>query len=143
MNELGILYRVSGRLDKAEPLLAEALAAQRRVMGDSHPFTLSSINSLAVLYLMQSRYEEAEPLFRESLSGKRRSLGESHPSTLKTTYNLACLTAIGGRNREALDLLTQAADHGYVNERIADDPDLASLHGNPEFEAIVARVSAP
>jgi len=140
MNELGILYRVSGHLDKAEPLLAEALASQRRVMGAAHPFTLSSMNSLAVLYLMQSRYDEAEPLLRESLDGKRLSLGESHPSTLKTTYNLACLAALDSRNREALDLLTRAADHGYINERIGGDPDLTSLHGDPEFEAIVARV---
>jgi non-specific serine/threonine protein kinase/serine/threonine-protein kinase len=139
INELGILYRVSGRLDEAEPLLVEALASQRHVMGDGHPFTLSSMNSLAVLYLMQSRLDEAESLFRECFQRKRVVLGDSHPSTLKTAYNLACVVARGGRSREALDILAQAADHGMVFERIGSDPDLASLRGDPEFEAIVAR----
>jgi len=140
ITDLGILYRASGRLEQAEPLLTEALAGQRKVKGDKHPFTLTSMNSLGLLYAVQARYAEAEPLFRESLRGKQLVLGKAHPSTLKTAYNLACLSALTGREREALDYLSDAADQGYSDPRIADDPDLAALHGHPEFETIVARI---
>ena len=39
MNNLGVLYRQQGRLDKAEPLLTDALEGRRRVFGDEHPRT--------------------------------------------------------------------------------------------------------
>jgi serine/threonine protein kinase/tetratricopeptide (TPR) repeat protein len=137
--DLGILYRVSGRYDEAEPLLLDALADHRRILGDDDPFTLSSMNSLALLYQIQDRRVDAEPLYRESLERKRRVLGASHPSTLKTMYNLACLAALEMRQEEALTLLDEATGLGFIGNRIAEDPDLRSLHGNPRFEAIVAR----
>ena len=42
--------------------------------------------------------------------------------------------------RPALAFLRRALDAGYATDYIALDPDLESLHGDPEFETIVAEV---
>ena len=47
---------------------------------------------------------------------------------------------VTGRQAGALQWLGKAMEHGYTDMRITDNPDLASLHGTPEFEAIVAEV---
>ena len=52
---------------RAETLQRMALEASRRVRGEDHPHTLSSMHSLANAIKMQDRHSEAEPLFRESI----------------------------------------------------------------------------
>jgi Flp pilus assembly protein TadD len=53
------------------------------------------------------------------------------------SYNLACFWAATGHRGKTIVALRQAIDVGFVSNWIADDPDLASLHGDPEFEAMV------
>jgi len=54
-------------------------------------------------------------------------------------YNLACLYAQMGRKAHAIEELKEAERTGFKNkEIIRDDPDLANLLGDPEFEALVA-----
>jgi hypothetical protein len=55
-------------------------------------------------------------------------------------YNLACYWALAGGRREALTFLRRSVDLGYSEPWISRDPDLASLRGDPEFEAIVAEI---
>ena len=56
-------------------------------------------------------------------------------------YHLARYYALAGDRVEALRLLRRSVELGsYRDEVIANDPDLASLHGDPEFETIVAEV---
>ena len=106
-----------------------------------HPDTLSSMNHLALLYWKQGRYDEAESLYLETVEIRRRVLGESHPDTLWSVYNLGCVAALRGDREQALDWLRKAVDSGFTAaDWMTKDPDLASLHGDPEFEAIVAEV---
>ncbi len=53
-------------------------------------------------------------------------------------YNLACGYALLGDRERALGTLAAAAERGE-GFAIATDPDLASLHGDPRFQAIVVR----
>jgi serine/threonine protein kinase len=140
MGTIGKVYRNLGLYEQACPLLEQAFARRRELRGDDHPETLRSVNDLAILYEDQGRYDEAEPLFLETLETRKRVLGDDHPLTLVSLYNLACFAATRGKREEALDFLQRALDNGYASDRICDDPDLASLHGDPEFEAIVAEV---
>jgi tetratricopeptide (TPR) repeat protein len=55
-------------------------------------------------------------------------------------YDLACYYALAGDRLAAIERLRRAVDLGYASDWISRDPDLAALHGNPEFEAIVAEV---
>ncbi|MCI0658728.1 MAG: tetratricopeptide repeat protein, partial [Acidobacteria bacterium] len=56
-------------------------------------------------------------------------------------YNLACYMALTGNRSEAIRLLRRAVDLGDVDSYIERDPDLATLRGDPGFDAIVAEVS--
>jgi tetratricopeptide (TPR) repeat protein len=91
MKALGGVYEKSGQLDEAEPLFKEALDTRRRVLGDTHPDTLSSINNMASLYKAKGKYDLAEPLFKDALDVRRRVLGDTHPDTLISIYDTANL----------------------------------------------------
>jgi serine/threonine protein kinase/Flp pilus assembly protein TadD len=61
------------------------------------------------------------------------------PHDSNILYNAACTYGVMGRKREALDLLRRSKSAGYANpDWIKRDPDLACLHGEPEFEELIA-----
>ena len=47
------------RFGEAEPLFLETLEISKRVLGEEHPDTLSSMNSLVVLYQRWGKPEKA------------------------------------------------------------------------------------
>jgi Flp pilus assembly protein TadD len=52
-------------------------------------------------------------------------------------YNAACMYALGGNKEHALQMLTRAQAAGFHDSNWARrDPDLALLHGEPEFERL-------
>jgi Flp pilus assembly protein TadD len=52
-------------------------------------------------------------------------------------YNAACVYCLLNRKTEALDALRKAWDAGFQDSRWARrDPDIAILHGEPEFERL-------
>jgi thioredoxin-like negative regulator of GroEL len=75
-------------------MLRDALAIQRRVLGDEHPDTLDSMTELAKLLAREGRYDEAEKLLVAALAGRRRVLGENHPDTTATSQELARLGSL-------------------------------------------------
>ena len=126
---------------EAEKLRRDVLGVQRRVLGPEHPLTLSTMTELANNLSVQGRYKDADALLEETLAIQKRVRGVNNPDTAETEYNLACNAALGGHKAEALALLKEAFEHGLspLNKKhMAEDPDLKSLHGNPEFEALVA-----
>jgi len=141
MVDLAYLHLTAERYDEAERLYQHALEIQRRVLGDDHPDTLTSMNNLAFFYLQVGRYGEADRLYGDTLQAQRRILGQDHPSTLETLYGSICLKALQGMKAEALDLLREAVASGWTDADWArEDSDLDSLHGDAEFEAILAEI---
>jgi len=60
------------------------------------------------------------------------------PNDTNVLYNAACTYGLLQRKREALDTLKQALDAGFGNiDWAARDPDLACLHQDPEFLALL------
>ena len=57
-------------------------------------------------------------------------------------YNCACTYAVMGDKKQALVCLRNAIMAGYKNvtEWVKSDPDLESLHHDPEYEALVAEI---
>jgi tetratricopeptide (TPR) repeat protein len=105
--ELGNQLFAQGKLDRAEPLLCEALQAYRETLGPRHPNTLNSINSLGMLLRAQGDLAGAEPLLRESLKACRNTLGPRHPDTLSSINNLGMLLRDQGDAADALELLRE------------------------------------
>ena len=139
-NLAGTLFS-AGKIAAAERLQRETLDIQRRVLGAEHPETLLAANNLANTLAAEQQFVEAEKLHRETLGIRRRTLGPEHPETGKSEYNLACVLALSGRHEEAISLLSDALRHGLDSTtatQMAADADLASLHRDPRFEALVA-----
>ena len=60
------------------------------------------------------------------------------PNDPNTIYNAACTYGLLQRKAEALSLLKKAKELGYTDlPWAARDPDLACLHGDPEFQRLV------
>jgi non-specific serine/threonine protein kinase/serine/threonine-protein kinase len=142
ITNLSVTLMHEGRYAEAEKMERELLDIERRVLGPEHPDTLDTINTLAGILEEEGRYDEAEKMERELLDIQRRVLGPEHPATAVSVYNLGCLAARQGRRNEALSLLSEAVDHGapaHIDLGIDKDPDLKSLHGDPRFDALVAK----
>jgi len=110
ISNLGVLLRVQGKLDEAEPLLRGALEVRRRKLGDEHPSTLTSVGNLGNLLYSQGKLGEAEPLLREALDVNRRKLGNEHPETLVSIGNLGNLLYSQGKPHEAGPLYSEALE---------------------------------
>jgi tetratricopeptide (TPR) repeat protein len=131
-----------GRYAEAEKLGRETLEIQRRVLGPEHHITLAAMAQLGATLSAEGQYAEAEKVTRETRDVQRRVLGPEHPDTALSTYNLAVIALHAGKPEEALTVLREAVDHGMAPAYlvgIEKDPDLKSLHGDPRFDALVAK----
>ena len=90
LDELGCLYRETGRAAEAEPLHLRAVEITEAVKGPDHPETASKLHNLALFYLEQHDYAQAEPLFLRSLTIRERNPGEHE------LLRAATLTQLGG-----------------------------------------------
>jgi quercetin dioxygenase-like cupin family protein len=83
----------------------------------------------------------AGPLIRSDPARAREILAdglEAHPESGALYYNLACLDAAGGDRVAALSNLRRAIElRSELVNWARDDTDLASLHEDPEFRALV------
>ena len=107
---MGQVFRNLGLYDRARPLLGDALATRRRLLGDRHPDTLASINNVGSLLQEEGKLTEAEPYYREALEGYRRVRGADHPDTLRTVNFLASLLHEQGKLAEAEPYYREALD---------------------------------
>jgi tetratricopeptide (TPR) repeat protein len=70
---IGMTYFGLGLFDDAEPLLRNALAERRRLLGPTHPDVASSMNDLAQLLAERGSLPEAEKLYRDALEISRKT----------------------------------------------------------------------
>jgi serine/threonine protein kinase/Tfp pilus assembly protein PilF len=98
---LADLYRSIGLYDAAYPLQESALATRRRVLGEEHPDTITSINNMGFQLQAQGKLAEAEPYYRDALEKRRRTLGEEHPNTIESINNMGFLLQAQGKLAEA------------------------------------------
>jgi len=107
---LADLYRTIGLYDAAYPLQESALATRRRVLGEEHPETYSSLNNMSMLLQDQGKLAEAEPLRRKTLEIGRRILGEEHPNTLAFINNMGSLLEAQGKLDQAEQYYKEALE---------------------------------
>jgi eukaryotic-like serine/threonine-protein kinase len=130
-----------GKYAESEKLNREALDFCRSTIGPDDPQTLGMIAALADTLSDEGHYKEAEEQAQQALDISLRVNGPHHPSTAGYTYNLACLAALQGQPDRALSLLRLSLARGLRKQTALEmdsDSDFKSLHGNPQFEKIVA-----
>ena len=93
-----------GRYNEAETPFIEVMERHKRILGQEHPSTLTSMANLAATYRNQGCWKEAEDLEVQVMETFKRILGAEHPSTLTSMANLASTYRDQGRWTEAEEL---------------------------------------
>jgi tetratricopeptide (TPR) repeat protein/predicted Ser/Thr protein kinase len=116
----GIALARLGRTTEAVSVLGGACDEER-----------ATCANFAVALQLAGRIKEAQ---------SRAAKAEVPPEPILALYSLACYHALAGDRAKALRYLKRDVDLGDTDIWIAEDPFLKSLHGDPEFEAIVAEI---
>lgn len=106
-NMLGLIYIYNGPIEKAQPILEEALEVSRE-MGESPQNLATVLNNLGSIYEQQEERERAEATFREALAMRREARPEGHPDIAQGANNLANVLRDRERYDEAEALYTEA-----------------------------------
>ena len=88
MNNLAATLCAQGDLPGARALEEQVLALRRRVLGDVHPATLTSMNNLAATLCAQGDLPGARKIEEQVLDVHPRVLGQEHHGTLVSAWNL-------------------------------------------------------
>jgi tetratricopeptide (TPR) repeat protein len=99
-----------GRYNEAEELFVQVMETRKRVLGDEHPDTLTSMGNLALTYWNQGRWKDAEELEVQVIETRKRVLGDEHPDTLTSIDNLASTYRNQGRWKDAEELNVQVIE---------------------------------
>jgi tetratricopeptide (TPR) repeat protein len=126
---IGDTYKDLGLYPDAERQMDRVLELRRRVLGEEHPDTLSSMNSMALLYLYEGKYALAEPVFAKVVDLQRRVLGEGHPDTLTSMSNLTLLYRFQGKYAQAQPLVTKVLE-GRLRVLGQEHPDTLTTMDN-------------
>jgi serine/threonine protein kinase/tetratricopeptide (TPR) repeat protein len=136
----GKLLTNTGELEAARSAIERAIAIQEATLGPNHLDFASSLSDLAYLFYITGDHASARRNYLRALEIQEGQLPTTNPELRNNCYNMACLTALQGDRQKALNYLREAVDGGFDNPVIAEDPDLAPLHGDPEYENLVHRV---
>jgi tetratricopeptide (TPR) repeat protein len=137
-NNLANLYRRDGEnLDEALELYERGLAIYEKALGTEHLEVGLILQPIAIVHFLQGRLEESLKHHDRAVRIFEETVGLNHPEVL---YSQAAYHAATGARGPALDYLQRAVEAGYSTLWLTRDPDLESLHGNPEFQEIAARL---
>lgn len=127
-NELGVLYRFTGRHDEAHARYATVRAALEAAYGPDHPALAAVLHNLAGLAHSGGDLAEGEAYARRSLALHRAAHPTGHPAVVADEAHLGALLQARGNHAEAGPLLRHAI--GYFTALYGPHhPDvLTSLH---------------
>jgi serine/threonine protein kinase/Tfp pilus assembly protein PilF len=135
------LYLRQGKYSLAETFFRRSLVIFEKALGPGHISSARCLESLGRLYQERGLAATAEPLFLRSLAIFEKALGRQHPKVATGLLHLAQVNARLGKNEDAIAFLVRSLAVGGDlpwKRSIGEDPELASLHGNPDFERIAA-----
>jgi hypothetical protein len=90
-----VLYRAAwyaeqmGNISDATTLALKSMKVRKKVLGQEHQDTLSSMAMVGSAYRLGGRWADAEKLEVQVMETRKRKLGADHPSTLSSMANLA------------------------------------------------------
>jgi non-specific serine/threonine protein kinase/serine/threonine-protein kinase len=126
-----------GRDADADSLYRRALAVLEEHGGNDHKKVAYERLALAQHLVSRGDRSGADSLYASAGEGLA---GTADPADGEINFNQACFWALGGDRERALEHLRRAVAAGYRLSWIARDPDLASLHADPDFAALVAEI---
>jgi serine/threonine protein kinase/tetratricopeptide (TPR) repeat protein len=129
------MLRVTGEFARSEAFYERALAIKEKTYGPETIGPAICLMNLAKVYAAWGQPDKADSFYRRSLEIYEKV---QSPDKARTPYAQATYWAVAGDKDAALKYLKRAIELGY-KRAFFNDPDLASLRGNPEFKALVLR----
>ncbi|KAF2022747.1 putative kinesin [Setomelanomma holmii] len=112
-----VLYRAAwyaeqiGNISDATTLALKSMKVRKKVLGQEHQDTLSSMAMVGSAYRLGGRWNDAEKLEVQLevqvMETHKKKLGADHPSTLTSMHNLAFTWKSLGREVEAINLMRE------------------------------------
>jgi CHAT domain-containing protein len=99
--DLGMVYRIQGLYEKAEPLYIQSKNIRADVLGKENSDYAASCNILGILYHNQGKYEKAEPLYIEAKIIREKLFGKESMEYVGSSNNLAFLYFERGKYEKA------------------------------------------
>jgi len=99
-----------GLLQSAMTYETEALDLRRRILGEEHPATLTSLQGMGYVYRLMGKFDEAMSCYQKALESRRRILGNDHPDTLQSIESVGYVLQWTGRLKESLTYRNEALD---------------------------------
>ena len=87
-SNLAATLRDQGDLPGARRLQEAVLEAMKRLLGDEHPGTLTSMSNLAITLWRQGEAAAARHLQQAATAGRSHVLGAAHPDTVAALETL-------------------------------------------------------
>src|ERR1700722_4389157 len=110
-NELGVLYKYTGKFDEAERAYKRALQLAERPAGHRDPATLATLyHNLGGLEHARERYAAGEVFARRGLALREQMLGPNHPDVASDLAALAPLLDAQGKRQEAASMMIRALE---------------------------------
>jgi len=120
-------YQDIGLPAAALPLIRGAADSRRRLLGDDHDDTLSSLAVLASIELDLGNLEASEQLSAEVLEAHRRRHGDDDPKTLRALNDRCNLLLALGRPSEAEPVLRDLVERSRLALGNEDEDTLSAL----------------
>ena len=134
---LAEILAAQGDYAAAEKSYRETRKLDPKVLGADHPRTIERLDEFGVVLAHEHKDKEAEQVLNEALRlAEKSKIATAVPNAW---YGLATGAAAEGNRELALDRLKKAFDHGYTDvETVRTDDEWKPLHGDPQFEAMLA-----
>jgi Tetratricopeptide repeat len=101
---VALTYHLGGRWKEAEELFVQVVETRKRVLGEEHPDTLTSMNNFAFTLKGRGQSAEAIKLMEKCVQLQMLVLGTNHP------YTLSSSAALIGWQTERLEIDASAAN---------------------------------
>jgi serine/threonine protein kinase/tetratricopeptide (TPR) repeat protein/TolB-like protein len=129
---LGDAYRALGQTDKAHAAYQQAISAGYKEL-QTNPQDTSVLAEVALSYANLGKPQDSDTFIARARAQDQKDVN--------LAYTEVQINALNGKSSQALTLLAAVlADH-YPAESAAVDPDLESLHSNPEFDKLIKKYS--
>lgn len=126
-------YRFSGQKDKAHAAYQQAVSLGYKEL-QTNPQNSDVMAQIALSYANLGEAQQADTFIK-----KARAIDKT---SLDYIYDQVQIYALLGKTKEALDALREALEKHYPAEAVAADPNVDSLHTNPEFNELIKKYSA-
>jgi tetratricopeptide (TPR) repeat protein len=122
-------------------VLERALAIAEASFGPRH-FEVARIQvALGYNHYKMGNYGAAREQYERALGIYRGAFGPTHRWVGRAQYSLACIAALAGARDDAIATLRRTLETDWRWTGVLDDPDLDSLRGDPEADAILVELA--